>query len=702
MTVTQAFEHALQLQRAGMQAEAEVVYRQIIAAEPHHSGALLHLGFIANDFGHHDHALEWIHRAIHFQPDNPAAHSALAMTLVRLRRLDEAAAAFRRAIELNPHDAESHNNLGNTLREHGKSSEAVEAYRRALQLKPDFATAYYNLATTLTELAQFDDAIDAYRRALAIQPEHPAAWYNLGIVLRKLERLDEAVAAFRRAVELSPKSSDASFNLAKVLHERGDLDGAIAAYAGAIALEPDSADAHNNLGQLFAETGRIEEALAEYRRAGALVPQCAWMQSNVIFTLLALPGQDVERFIPEELQLWNRRFGHPAKQFASPYLNDRAPERRLRIGYLSPDLRDHVVGRNVKPLFDHHDHHGFEVFCYSGVTKPDALTEGFRRCADQWRDTEGLPDEMLAEMIHCDRIDILVDLSQHTAGNRLPVFAHHPAPIQVSFAGYPGSTGLDAISCRISDRWLESEMEDRSSGDSARPNSDLRTPISDRQVFLLDSFWCYDPCGANAVPNDLPANKDGYVTFGSLNSFYKVNPPLLRLWSQVLIMVKNSRLLILSRRGHHREQTLDLLQQEGIDPSRVDFVEPRPRREYLEFYHRVDLVLDTYPYNGHTTSLDALWMGVPVITFVGTRPVSRGGFSQLSNLGLAELAAFSEEEYVRIAARIASDLPRLADLRATLRSRMETSVLMNSRHFARQIEAAYRAMWQQWCRENPA
>jgi predicted O-linked N-acetylglucosamine transferase (SPINDLY family) len=629
-----------------------------------------------------------------------------ALRLQQAGRLPEAEVIFRRLIELNPNDAESHNNLGNLLREQGKPREAVEAYRRALQLKPDFALAHYNLGNALTDLSRFNEAVTAYRQALTIQSGHFGTHYNLGIALRKQGKLPEAISAYRQAVQLCPISPDATFNLAESLHENGDLDGAIAAYATAISLKPDFAEAHNNLGRLFAETGRIDEALAAYRHACTLAPHCAWIHSNVIFTLLALPGQGVEKSIIEEQQLWNQRFGHPAKQFAVPYANDRAPERRLRVGYVSPDFRDHVVGRNLKPLLDHHNRHDFEIFCYSDVTKADALTEGFRNCADQWRDTAGLPDEALAEVIHDDGIDILVDLSQHTAGNRLPVFAHNPAPVQMSFAGYPENAGLEAIRFRISDRWLESEMEDRRSEiglafppDLTSPNSDLRPA---ERVFLLDSFWCYDPCGANTVPNDLPAAKNGYITFGSLNNFYKINAPLLRLWARVLNGARNSRLLILARPGSHRRRTLDLLEREGIEPSRVDFIEPRPRREYLELYHQLDLVLDTFPYGGHTTNLDALWMGVPVVTMVGARPVSRGGFSHLSNLGLAELAAFSQEDYVRIATELTANVSRLTELRATLRSRMEASVLMDASRFAGQIEAAYRTMWRHWCRENPA
>ncbi len=421
--------------------------------------------------------------------------------------------------------------------------------------------------------------------------------------------------------------------------------------------------------------------MAAYRQALEIKPDDAGALSNLIYTLHFSAG-DNRRVIATEQHRWNRQIGERAKRSVRPPANDRDPGRLLRIGYVSADLRDHVIGRNVLPLFRHHDRRNFRLFCYAGVVRPDHLTTEFRERADRWRNTLGVPDEALAQMIREDAVDILVDLAQHTAGNRLPIFAHQPAPVQVSFAGYPASAGVEAIGYRLSDRHLESEMADRTG-----------------QVLLIDSFWCYDPCGMDVSVNEPPAPGHGRVTFGSLNNFCKVNEPMLRLWARVLVKVKDSRLMILSAEGGHRRRTLAIMEREGLDPSRVEFAEPRGRRAYLELYHRLDMVLDTFPYNGHTTSLDALWMGVPVVSLAGEGAVSRAGLSQLSNLGLRDLVAFSEDEYVEIATRLAQDLPRLAELRRTLRGRMEDSVLIDGPRFARGIEAAYRAMWQQWCRQ---
>ena len=296
-----------------------------------------------------------------------------------------------------------------------------------------------------------------------------------------------------------------------------------------------------------------------------------------------------------------------------------------------------------------------------------------------------LSDDQAAEQIRTDRIDVLVDLTLHLADNRLLVFARKPAPVQVTFAGYPGSTGLHAIDYRLSDPYLD-------------PSDIDESVYSERTIRLPDSFWCYDPLDSREVPvNPLPALETGVVTFGCLNNFCKINAGILATWAQVLQQVKNSRLVLLADQGSHRQRTVEFLGRQGVSSDRVEFVCFRPRPQYMELYHRIDLGLDSFPYNGHTTSLDSLWMGVPVITLVGETPVSRAGWSQLSNLNLRELAATTATKFVQIAVDLASDWPRLSDLRRTLRSRMTQSPLMDAPKFARGIESAYRHMWQTWC-----
>ncbi|MGD0390961.1 MAG: hypothetical protein ABSC42_18605, partial [Tepidisphaeraceae bacterium] len=358
-----------------------------------------------------------------------------------------------------------------------------------------------------------------------------------------------------------------------------------------------------------------------------------------------------------------------------------------RIGYVSPDFREHCQSFFTIPLLSNHDRKAFEIFCYADLRRPDAVTQRIRGYAQVWRSILGTTDEEAARKIREDRIDILVDLTMHMAKNRMLLFARKPAPVQAAWLAYPGTTGLSAMDYRLTDPYLN-------------PPGLNDHFYSETSIRLPDSFWCYDPHATEPAVTSLPAQTNGYVTFGCLNNFCKVNEPVLQLWAQVLKTIPRSRFMLLCPEGSHRQALLDLLQREGISPDRIELVAGRPRFQYLEFYHRIDVGLDSFPYNGHTTSLDSFWMGVPVVTLVGQTVVGRAGLSQLTNLGLPEFIAQTPERYVQIATDLAGDLRQLAELRRTLRARMQASPLMDAPRFARNIEAAYRQMWRNWCQHG--
>jgi len=785
MTIPQAFDLALQHHRAGRLAEAEALYRQILAAQPNHANSLHLLGLIAYQVGRHDLALEWIAQAIIHDPDYAAAHSNLGEVYRATGRLEEAMAAYRRALQIKPDFPEALNNLSDALRKRERFDEAIAASRRALEIKPNYPDALNNLGAALAGQRRFDEAIVSFRRAieldlghaeainnlgaalvgrgrleeavltcrraLLLKPDHEGAHYNLGVALARQGQLDGAIAAYRDALRLRPSYPDALNNLGNALRERGHLDEAIAAYRNALQLKPDSPETLNNLGNALKDQGEwdkaiavyrralelnpdypeaqinigaaltgqgqlddaivacrralqlksdypealnnlgnalkyrgeLDEALASYRRALHVEPKQAWAHSNLVHSLHYHPNHNA-RAISEEHQRWNRLFSEPLKQFVQPHGNDRSPERRLRIGYISPDFRDHPVGRYVLPLFECHDPERFEILCYSEVARPDFITERLRALAVGWRSTIGVANDRLAKMIREDRVDILVDLALHTAGNRLPVFARQPAPVQVTWLGYPGSTGLPIINYRLTDAYLEPPGMDPA--------------WSAEESLRLPNCWCcYHPADESPEINSLPALIGHGVTFGSLNNFAKVNERVLALWAHVMQAVEQSRLLMFCPEGQARERVRGFFSVHGIAVERVEFTGFTARWKYLSLYHRIDIGLDPFPYNGMTTTCDALWMGVPILTMPGEMPASRAGLSILSNVGLEEFAAHSEEDYVRIAVELAGDLPRLAELRSTLRKRMETSVLMDAPCFARNIEAAYRSMWERWC-----
>lgn len=647
-TISEALTIAMGHHQAGRLELAEEIYRRIVAAAPDHAEAWHLLGAVAHQRGDHEQAVACVQRAIRADAGQGYFHNTLGEAYRALGRTAEAEASLRHALELQPELAGAHANLGTLLHGQGRVAEAIACYERALALNSQLAAVHCALGNAYKDQGLAAEAADSYRRALELNPHLVAAWNNLGAALRRLEQPTESEACCRRA----------------------------------LALMPDLAEAYGNLGNALKDQGRLDEALDCCRRAVALKADSAMAHSNLVYLLQFCPECDPEALCAE-LRCWNQAHAALWAGVIVPHTNDRTADRRLRVGYVSPDFRDHVVGRNLVPLLREHDHRAVEVFCYSDVIAPDAFTERLRAGADAWRDIARLSDAQAAQAIRHDRIDILVDLALHMDGNRLPMFARKPAPVQATFAGYPGSTGLTAIDYRLTDPYL-----DPPGNDACYAEQSLRLP---------DSFWCYAPLSDEPAVNRLPALERGTVTFGCLNNFCKVNPTVLRLWARVVRAVDGSRLLLLAAAGPYRQRTLDLLAAEGVTADRVSFAAERPHDEYLTFYHAIDLGLDTFPYNGHTTSLDSYWMGVPVVTLVGRTAVGRAGLSQLTNLGLVELAADTPEQFVRTAVGLAADRPRLAELRGSLRSRMQRSPLMDAPRFARGVEAAYRTMWRSWC-----
>ncbi|MGB8167557.1 MAG: tetratricopeptide repeat protein [Chthoniobacteraceae bacterium] len=718
MTIQQAFELALHHHQSGRLAEAEAIYREILTVDPRQAHALHSLGIIAHQGGRSEAAANLIRQAISVMPEVPDFYSNLGEVCRSLGRLDEAVAACRQAIALRPNYPEGHYNLGVSLQGNRQLYEAIRAYRQAIVLKPNFPDAFSNLGSVLQATEQLDEAIAAYRQAVILNPNFPDAFSNLGNALKDKGQLDEAIAACRQAIGLAPRDPEAwsnlgnaldakghfneaiaahrqaialkpNFpeaynNLGNALKDAGNLDEAIAAYRQAITGKPNFPEANNNLGNALKEEGRLDEAIAAYRQGITLRPYYPEAASNLVYTLLFHSGFD-RRAICEEHRRWYRQFAEPLRKSHRPHPNVRDQERRLRVGYVSPDFWHHVICHFLTPLLEAHDHSGFEIYCYASVKHADAITARLRIASDVWRDVRGMTDEALAERIRADGIDILVDLTQHMADHRLLVFARKPAPVQVAWLGFPGSTGLPAMDYRLTDSFMEPE--------GAAWSESVETPVR-----LPDSWFCFAPIDGYPEPGPLPALTAGNVTFGSLNNFCKINDGVLRLWAQVLHIVPGSRMLMQCPAGTTQMQVRQWFEAQGIAPHRLELVaRTATRAEFLQLFDRIDLSLETFPYNGGTTTCEALWMGVPVPTFPGTTIVSRIGLSILSAVGLPELIAAGPDDYVRLTVSLATDLPRLASLRSTLRQRMKSSAFMDAPRFARNMEEAYRQMWRSWC-----
>jgi len=610
-----------------------------------------------------------------------------AMALLASGQIDPAITGFEQALALRPDFAEAHNYLGRALQAKGQFAAAIASYRQALAHKPDYAFAHNNLGVALQYLGQVDEAVRAFRNALAARSDFSEALSNLGALMAAKGQADEAIALLRRAVAQRPESLAAHNNLGTALQQAGRPQEAIAEFAAVLALQPGFADAHNNLGNALKDLAQWPAAIAAYRRARDLRPDSAAVHSNLI-TALNYAQHDPED-LRQELALWNRRHAQPLAGQIRPHENpgESPGQRRLRIGYVSPDLRFHPVGRFMLPLLAHHDHAQLEIFCYAEVQHPDPWTGRLQKHCDTWRDIRGMSDPQVAELIRQDRIDVLVDLSLHTSGNRLLVFARKPAPVQVTYLAYCGSSGMETMDYRLSDGYLDPAGLDESCH-------------TEQTVRLPRTYWCYQPCLEDIAVSELPALRSGWVTFGCFNNYCKVSPATWDAWRRLLAAVPRSRLVVCSPFGSHRDQIRRDLAAGGVQEDRVDFTVVVPLPQYFRQYHQIDIGLDPFPYCGGTTTCDALWMGVPVVTLSGATAVGRAGVSILSNVGLGELVGQSVEQYVEIAARLAGEERRLAELRSGLRARMQQSPLMDAAQFAKDVESAYREMWRRWCQSK--
>jgi predicted O-linked N-acetylglucosamine transferase (SPINDLY family) len=508
-------------------------------------------------------------------------------------------------------------------------------------------------------------------------------WHRLGVAAYQHGNHQAAAEHIGRAIALRPDQAIFHSNLGNVLKDLGQPDNAVASYERALELNPDLALVHNNLAVALSAQGNLDDAIGSYRRALELNPDLVQAHSNLLYSLNFCPGYDA-RSVYEEHRRWDQRYAEPLAKSIQYHVQDRSPHRRLRVGYVSPDFRQHPVGLFMLPILARHDPENFEIYCYSSVARPDEITENCCAHAQVWRSVVGQSDEEVAQAIRHDQIDILVDLTMHMPGNRLLVFARKPAPVQVTYLAYCGTTGLSTIDYRLTDPYLD-------------PPDGCDRWYSEESIRLPETYWCFPERGDDPAVGPLPAETAGHVTFGCLNNFCKVTAPTLDAWVRLLVEMPSARLLLHAHTGRHRDRLREQLAQQGVAADRLDFVGYLPTAEYLRAYNRIDIALDPFPLGGGTTTCDALWMGVPVVTLAGEAAVGRGGLSILSNVGLTELVARDVSGYVKIACDLARDKVRLADLRGGLRNQMRKSPLMNARRFTQNVEAAYRQMWQRWC-----
>ena len=601
-------------------------------------------------------------------------------------RLAEAANACRQALAINPRHASALYLMALIAGEAGQPAEALKFLDQLVKVVPNAAEAHGNRAIALMTLDRLDEAEQAFRRAIEIDPRRPEPWYALGNLKSARKEHPAAFEAFLKVLEIAPYNGQAWTNMAIALHEMGKLDDAVAAYERAVGLLPREPLVHYNMGLAFHAQGRTAEGLAANQRAVELDPDYVMAHSNVLISMTYL-AQGSSADLRAAHEAWDRAHGAPLKSASPVHTADRDPERRLKIGYVSGDFRSHPVGWLLANVLPAHDRAEVEVFCYVADGAADDVTKRLKASADHWRPIVDLDDDAAADLVRRDGIDILVDLSGHTSHNRLLMFARGPAPVQVSWLGYPSTTGLSAIDYLIMD--------------AATVPAGSEDGCSEALVRLPHGRFCYaPPPGAPPVAQ----RPEGPVTFGSFNHLAKVGPEVLRLWSRVLAAVPDSRLVLKWKslgEPSVRERLLAAFAALGVGADRLELRGASEHLDLLAEYGDIDIALDTFPYSGGLTSAEALWMGVPVMTWPLDRIAARQTFAFLTELGLTELAASSEDDYVRIAAGLAADPARRAELRRTLRPRMAASPLTDGARFTPGLEAAYRQMWRAWCEGKP-
>src|SRR5882672_9882366 len=718
----QSLDQARNLHQRGYLPEAEMLYREILERSPRNADAMNMFGVLCAQRGDPTSALEWIGRAVDVDSQNAVYRFNFGKILLQLGRTREACGALERAAALDPGNTEAHNELGLALGEVGSFEAAETAFRKALSVDPGYWAAHNNLGLLLHRVGRDEEAGVSLRRAIEIEPQSPGTLGNLGLVLRTQGRAAEAVEAYRAALALSPRDPALLTNLGNAFADLSRHEDAVACFRDAVAAAPNHASAYYNWGSLYLRSeqfqsasekfraalaidphlgeaevglasalldlGRIDEAIEAGRRALLLRPQDSDAHSRLLFTLLH-SAEVGPRQVFEEHREWARKHADGFSSGFPRHANSREPERRLRVGYVSGDFRHHSVAQFFEPVLARHDRGAFEIFCYHNLLRADETTERLRRSADSWCEIASLGDAEVADRVRADRIDILVDLSGHTKFNRLLVFARRPAPVQLTWLGYLNTTGLDAIDYRITDG-------------HASPEGLLDELHSERLVRLPHSQWCYQAppdCPDVAIP---PAIREGKpVTFGAFSSLAKIGPRVIALWCTLLDRLPGARLLVMGvGLESMRDEYLSRFASAGVAPQRVELHGFLSFRDYLAAHAAVDMILDTFPYTGGTTTCHALWMGVPVLSLVGDSAPSRGGASVLETIGLNELLADTPEGYLDKARSLASDRERLADLRAGMRARMSASPLMDAGRFTRHLENAYRFMWRRWCHDS--
>jgi protein O-GlcNAc transferase len=656
-------QQARHLFQSGQLDQATLLCNKIIVATPENAEAHSLLGGIALQQGRTELAIDSFSQAINIDSQQSRFHQGLGIAYCNHRQFTEAVRCFNKAIALDPRDSAAHSNLGNVYQQAGNFTKASGCYKKALSANPAHLPAYINLADALGKQLKHKAAVKIYRKGLRIAADNPENQTNLvllhhrlGLTLRKLDKTDEAIACYQKA----------------------------------IAMQPEFALAHNSLGSALLARNELDAAMASFHKALKIEPDYAKVHSNLLMTMNYLSAMTQQQHHEEALK-FDSQHARQLMQGREPLRNSKNKKKVLKIGYLSPDFREHSVAFFTRRLFGEHRPEFVEVYCYANVERPDDLTGQFQAQADHWLSITAMEDEEVAAQIRQDGIDILIDLAGHTANNRLLVFARKPAPIQVNWLGYPNTTGMKTMDYRLTD-------------EVADPHGEADRLHSEKLIRLEHGFLCYQADESLSEGSPPPILQQGHITFGSFNTIKKVTLDVVGVWSLILQSIPNARLLMKSNALEDKTTKMNLLQafsEHGIGQDRIELINAVPhRKDHMKLYSRVDISLDPFPYNGTTTTCEALWMGVPVISMRGNRHAGRVGASILQHAGFPDMIVENEDEYVNLAQSLAGNTERLITLRKALRPQMRESALMDLPQFTKTLEDTYRKIWVAWCNKH--
>jgi protein O-GlcNAc transferase len=679
----------LTLDEQGRHAEAEACYRQVVTQKPEHALAHFNLGIALTSQGRLVEAEQSYRRALEIKPNFSHAHFKLGAMLQKQERLAEAEASYRSVLEINPRNADALCNLGVILEIQDRLLEAEACYRLTLEIKPDFAAVLRNLGVVFNKRDKFVEAETCFLRVLNGMPNDVEALFGVAIALHKQGKLVDAEDRYRRVLQIKPDYLDAQICLGANLQMQERLVEAEVVFRRVLEVNRDVAEVHNNMGLISESQGKSSEAAASYRYALELNPAYVEAYGNLFQCLSHYESVDAHVLFEA-----HRRFG---EQFESPLRGDwpqhsnlRDPNRRLQIGFVSPDLHRHAVMYFFEPLLTHLlGFSDLSLNVYYNNTIEDQVTRRLRGGVKQWHSIAHLTDAAVAQKIAEDGIDILIDLSGHTRKNRLLSFARKPAPVQASWMGYQGTTGLQAMDYYLADGFLV-------------PSGQFDTQFTEKLV-RLPANAPFLPSGEAPPVNTLPTLDNGFITFGSFNRTNKLSIDVIALWSQLLRALPTARMLLGNMPSEDvSEMLIDWFAQEGIIRERLSFYPRTDTAAYLALHHQVDVCLDTFPFTGGITTMHAIWMGVPTLTLVGKTVAGRQGASYAWHLGLDGFVAHGGEDFVQKGLAIADDIASLVDVRFGLRKRFEQSAMGRPDVIAEGLERAFRIIWRRWCAGLPA